>query len=153
MEKHVVDQQLTLVRTVPTDLKKEQLKIRRLGPKDENLTEEVLGPAMKNKSGAERARFRSIGSLTRLIGAKTTQLESKRTRLDRPRFAEGGSSSSGCGPQHGHRSGNKILSSEPIYIEAVKDVANDVKTSDTALFGKLLKILLDEVADQFVDAQ
>lgn len=38
---------------------------------------------------------------------------------------------------------------EVIYIEAVKDASAEVKTTDAATFGKLLKILLDEVADQF----
>lgn len=42
---------------------------------------------------------------------------------------------------------------EVIYIEAVKDASAEVKTTDAATFGKLLKILLDEVADQFGDIE
>lgn len=42
---------------------------------------------------------------------------------------------------------------EVIYIEAVKDASAEVKTTDAATFGKLLKILLDEVADQFSDIE
>lgn len=42
---------------------------------------------------------------------------------------------------------------EVIYIEAVKDASAEAKTTDAATFGKLLKILLDEVAEEFGDLE
>ncbi|WP_178992857.1 hypothetical protein [Paenarthrobacter nitroguajacolicus] len=42
---------------------------------------------------------------------------------------------------------------EPIYIEAVREVASQMKTSETATFGKPPKLLLDEVEDGFDDLQ
>jgi len=43
----------------------------------------------------------------------------------------------------------KAFLPEIIYIQAVKDVADDIKTTDTATFGKLLGILLDTVRPKF----
>ncbi|WP_411719860.1 ATP-dependent nuclease [Mycetocola sp.] len=42
---------------------------------------------------------------------------------------------------------------EVIYIEAVKDASAETKTSETATFGKLMKILLDAVAHEFEDIE
>lgn len=42
---------------------------------------------------------------------------------------------------------------EVIYIEAVKDATAETKTSESATFGKLLKILLDVVAHEFRDIE
>lgn len=43
----------------------------------------------------------------------------------------------------------KAFLPEVIYIQAVKDVADDIKTTDSATFGKLLGILLDTVRPKF----
>jgi len=40
---------------------------------------------------------------------------------------------------------------EPIYIQAVKDIAADVKTTDRAVFGKLLGLLLNAIQPQLDD--
>jgi putative ATP-dependent endonuclease of OLD family len=154
LEKDVVGHQLTLVRTVPVDLKKEQLKIRRLGPKDENLTDEVLGPAMKNKSGAELRQgvVALIPALEARLGPKPTQTQIRNQRdLIIDALPKGELILRDADLGTGIEAAIRSFLPEPIYIEAVKDVANDVKTSDTAIFGKLLKILLDEVSDQFSD--
>jgi len=46
----------------------------------------------------------------------------------------------------------RSLLSEPIYIPAVKDLADDLKTKEGASFGKLLNILLDVIEDDLTDA-
>jgi putative ATP-dependent endonuclease of OLD family len=43
----------------------------------------------------------------------------------------------------------KAFLPEVIYIQAVKDVADDIKTTDSATFGKLLGILLETVRPKF----
>ncbi|MFJ6001700.1 ATP-dependent nuclease [Arthrobacter sp. NPDC092385] len=53
----------------------------------------------------------------------------------------------------GIEAGLKPLLPEVIYIEAVKDATAETKTSETATFGKLLKILLDAVSDEFQDIE
>lgn len=45
----------------------------------------------------------------------------------------------------------KPMLPEVIYIEAVKDVAAETRSSGTATFGKLLGLLLSEVQDQFAN--
>jgi hypothetical protein len=42
---------------------------------------------------------------------------------------------------------------DPIYIPAVKDLADDVKTTESTPFGKILAILLRAVEDKLPDAQ
>lgn len=46
----------------------------------------------------------------------------------------------------------KSLLPEPIYIPAVKDLSDDTKTKETATFGKVLGILLDQITDKLEDA-
>lgn len=41
---------------------------------------------------------------------------------------------------------------EPVYIPAVKDLGDDLKTKESASFGKLLNILLDVIEDDLTDA-
>lgn len=47
----------------------------------------------------------------------------------------------------------KALFPEPIYIPAVKDLSDDMKTKDSASFGKLLNILLDVIEDDLSEAK
>jgi predicted ATP-dependent endonuclease of OLD family len=42
---------------------------------------------------------------------------------------------------------------EPIYIPAVKDLTDDMKTKESASFGKLLNILLDVIEEDLNEAQ
>jgi predicted ATP-dependent endonuclease of OLD family len=47
----------------------------------------------------------------------------------------------------------KALFPEPIYIPAVKDLSDEMKTKDSASFGKLLNILLDVIEDDMKEAK
>jgi len=47
----------------------------------------------------------------------------------------------------------KALFPEPIYIPAVKDLSDDMKTKESASFGKLLNILLDVIEDDLTEAK
>lgn len=47
----------------------------------------------------------------------------------------------------------RALLPEPIYIPAVKDLADDLKTKESASFGKLLNILLDVIEDDLTEAK
>ena len=46
----------------------------------------------------------------------------------------------------------RALLPEPVYIPAVKDLTDDLKTKESASFGKLLNILLDVIEDDLTDA-
>lgn len=47
----------------------------------------------------------------------------------------------------------KPLLPEPIYVAAVKDVSVEAKTSESATFGKLIKLLLEAISDAFKDIE
>jgi len=47
----------------------------------------------------------------------------------------------------------KAFFPEPIYIPAVKDLSDEMKTKDSASFGKLLNILLDVIEDDLNEAK
>lgn len=152
----IVDGAITLVRIVNPEGVKQSLKVLRLAPADTRYSDEVLTPLMKGKKdGALRdAVVELIPALENKLGPKPTQAgirlardeivaslpESEKILRDEPLGT-------------GIDAAIKSFLPEAIYIEAVKDVANDMKTTDSALFGKLLKILLDEVSDQFHDLE
>ena len=46
----------------------------------------------------------------------------------------------------------RSLLPEPVYIPAVKDLTDDLKTKESASFGKLLNILLDVIEDDLTEA-
>ena len=46
----------------------------------------------------------------------------------------------------------RSLLPEPVYIPAVKDLSDDLKTKESASFGKLLNILLDVIEDDLTEA-
>jgi putative ATP-dependent endonuclease of the OLD family len=47
----------------------------------------------------------------------------------------------------------KTFLPEPIYIPAVKDLTDDVKTKETTSFGKLLSVLFNVIGGQFVNME
>lgn len=46
----------------------------------------------------------------------------------------------------------RSLLPEPVYIPAVKDLSDDLKTKESASFGKLLNILLDVIEEDLTEA-
>ncbi|WP_413769093.1 AAA family ATPase [Rhodococcus pyridinivorans] len=152
-EADITDHTITLVRIVPPDGGKSSLKILKLGPAEDRFTEERLKPTMAGKKTTDlrRAVVQLIPELDAIISEKPSQSEIRTARdqivadlpLEKKVLRD---EPLGTGID----AAIKSFLPEPIYIEAVKDVAAEVKTSDTATFGKLLKILLAEVSEQFV---
>jgi putative ATP-dependent endonuclease of the OLD family len=153
----VVDGSVRLVRLVePGSGTKSQLLISRFGPKNDKWTAAVLDPAMKGHSSEELRSIvvELIPELDAKLGPKPTQTAVREARDELV---------AALGPDDlvardeplatGLDVGIKNFLPEPIYIEAVKDVADEVKTTDTATFGKLLGLLLEEVQDQFTEVE
>ncbi|MDV6247231.1 AAA family ATPase [Rhodococcus opacus] len=151
-EADITDRTITLVRIVPPDGGKSSLKILKLGPVEDRFTDEQLTPIMKGKKNPDlrKAVVALLPELEPILIDKPSQTEiraardeivaglpaTKMTFRDKPIGT-------------GIDAAIKAFLPEPLYIEAVKDVATELKTSGTATFSKLLKILLDEVSDQF----
>ncbi|WP_458041763.1 MULTISPECIES: ATP-dependent nuclease [Bacteria] len=156
----VVDGSVRFVRLVDPPVQgvvsKSQLSISKLGPAEERWTQNSLAALMKGHSGAElRAVIvQELPELDSLLPAKPTHAKAQELReshVSEMTAEELVYRDEPLGT--GLDAGIKNFLPEPIYIEAVKDVADEVKTTDTATFGKLLGILLEEVQDQFSEVE
>ncbi|MGH8953704.1 MAG: ATP-dependent nuclease [Microbacterium sp.] len=152
----VVDGQVRLVRKVELASARSQLLVSRLRPAEDRWGDDALVPVMKGKSGSalREAAVVLIPELDARLDAKPTQTTIRAVRdelvvemaddlkvfRDEPLGT-------------GLDAGIKNFLPEPIYIEAVKDVSDEVKTSDSATFGKLLTLLLEEVQEHFADIE
>lgn len=156
----VIDGSVRLVRVFVNgpETKTSQLLISRRAPKETRWLDEELKPVMKGKKDAQlraavlelipelEERLSSSASLsqTAVLEARDAAVASFGDEDLEYRDAPLGTGIDG---------GIKNFLPEPLYIEAVKDVADEVKTTDTATFGKLLGLLLDEVKDHFADVE
>lgn len=147
----VRDQILILTQSFPFNEKSQMTCTRRV-PKEERWLDSRVSEAIKGKSGAvlkqaaleqypeiESALNAIEGSLTQtkikeVISAHLTTLGPEQWKDDD--FAP---------LPTGLDASVKNLFPEPIYIEAVKDIAEDVKTTKEAVFGKLLGLLLNVI--------
>lgn len=156
LEADIIDGAITFVRIVNPEGVKQSLKVLRLAPSDPKYSDEVLTPLMKGKKDValRESVVELIPELENKLGPKPTQAA---IRLARDEVVASLPASQKVLRDEplgtGIDAAIKSFLPEPIYIEAVKDVASDMKTTDSALFGKLLKILLDEVSDQFHDLE
>jgi putative ATP-dependent endonuclease of OLD family len=153
----VVNGSVRLVRLLESGSgSKLQLLISRRGPKNDNWTNAVLDAAMKGHTGEDlRAVVVAlIAELDAKLVAKPTQIAVRVARDELVGELEDSDLTARDEPlATGLDAGIKNFLPEPIYIEAVKDVADEVKTTDTATFGKLLSLLLEEVQDKFLDIE
>ena len=152
----VVDGAITLVRIIALDAPKSALHIPKMGPANENWTNEHLDPIMTGKRGAE-LRAAVVAEVPELDAVLPTAPSAVAVRTARDELVLALPAEEKVYRDEplatGIDGGIKNFLPEPIYIEAVKDVADEVKTTDTATFGKLLSILLDEVKDKFADVE
>ena len=138
------DNKLVLTRFYSTDGKSEML-CSRLSPKDARFGKNVVGELMKGKKGKDISASvvnlfpeykDNLGNLTtqKDVYAKLDEiiaelpLDQKELKLSPL-------------PTGIENSITKFLP-EPIYIAAVKDLKDDVKSKESATFGKLLSILM-----------
>jgi putative ATP-dependent endonuclease of OLD family len=144
IEELMVDEKLVLTRQYSTDGKSELL-CNRLTPKDTKFNKDVVGGLMKGKKGKDIS-----ASVIVLFPEYKDKLENLTTQKDV--FAKLEEIISEMPPEQKElklsplptgieNSISKFLP-EPIYIAAVKDLKDDVKSKESATFGKLLGILM-----------
>ncbi|TAL41425.1 MAG: ATP-dependent endonuclease [Salinibacterium sp.] len=153
----VVDRSIRLIRILePGPGSKLQLLVSRRGPANDNWTNAIMDPAMKGHSG-EELRSIAVALIPELDAKLTSKPTQAAIRVARDELTEALDDDQMIDRDEplatGLDAGIKNFLPEPIYIEAVKDVADEVKTTDTATFGKLLGLLLEEVQDQFADVE
>ncbi|PPG83309.1 hypothetical protein C5C52_03240 [Rathayibacter sp. AY1E5] len=152
----VVDGQVRLVRKAELASSRSQLLVSRLRPAEERWSDEALTPVMKGKTGSalRDAAVALMPEIDDRLEAKPTQTSIRVLRDEL--VAEMAVESKVFRDEPlgtGLDAGIKNFLPEPIYIEAVKDVSDEVKTSDSATFGKLLGLLLEEVQEHFADIE
>lgn len=158
MDDVIVDGKLTLVRAgrLSEGGVEQSLLVEKQVSKDPLLREDHIKSLMKGKSGSKLREtvVESIPGLDAVLTEKVTQngiLEqvSKWVKT----FPESDLETVDSLLPVGIENALKGFLPEPIYIEAVKDVADVVKTSGSATFGKLLSILQEVVGDHFFDME
>lgn len=158
----IIEDKLTLTRYYNTDGKSDLL-CSRLAPKEGKYSKNVVGELMKGKRGKEIAQ-----SVIEILPQHKDKLEGLTTQKDvyakldeiiAELPAEQKEMKLSPLPT-GIENSVKILLPEPIYIAAVKDLKDDVKSKESATFGKLLSILMrflensehfEKITDSFND--
>lgn len=152
----VVGGQVRLVRKAELGSSRSQLLVSRLRPAEDRWSDDALTPVMKGNTGIalRDAAVALIPELDPLLDAKPTQTSIRAARDELVSEMAAESMVFRDEPlATGLDAGIKNFLPEPIYIEAVKDVSDEVKTSDSATFGKLLGLLLEEVQEHFADIE
>ncbi len=161
--KEILDgEKLTLTRYYDTDGKSDLL-CSRLAPKDERYSKDVITALMKGKKGKE------ISSVVIAVFPEhKAKLEGLTTQKDVNAQLEEIITALPVEEKElklsplptGIENSIKNFLPEPIYIAAVKDLKDDVKSKESATFGKLLGILMrflessehfDKITDSFTD--
>lgn len=153
VEKMLRDGALVLVRSMPSEGSSE-LEYMGLEPKDPRWSLDSLNAAMEGKTAAtlRTAVIEALPELDAVLGDKPSRTLIREKRVELVGALPVGQLS--LVPSKlptGIPAAVKPLLPEVIYIEAVKDVTAETKNADSATFGKLLKLLLGEVASEFED--
>ncbi|NMM07783.1 AAA family ATPase [Polaromonas sp.] len=156
IEKYVTDTSITLARRYATD-GTSKLRIVTSIPNEKKFREEKIEEAFKGKKGKElgdtlQAFYPEVASVE-VTNALTTQKAAKElidkyvSELppDKLILAD-------IALPTGIDNSIRGILPEPVYIPAVKDFSDDLKTKESASFGKLLHILLEVIETDLSDA-
>lgn len=153
---YVVDENITLVRRYSTD-GTSKLRVLTDVPKDAKFRTDHLNAVLAGKKGKEivdllKAFYPETGD-DATISAISTQKAAKELVAEHvanlaPEELERDDIPLPTGIDNSIRA----ILPEPIYIPAVKDLIDDLKTKEGASFGKLLNILLDVIEEDLAEA-
>ncbi|HHT9106866.1 MAG TPA: ATP-dependent nuclease [Candidatus Wujingus californicus] len=131
-------------------LGKSTLRCMRKLPKDKKFSSEEIDKTMTGKKGSElkNAILQTYPEIQDKITGISTQKDFKALITsfikelpeDQMEFVE-------APLPTGISNSVSVLLPEAIYIPAVKDVTDDIKTKETTSFGKILKVLLDLISE------
>lgn len=153
---YVVDENITLVRRYSTD-GTSKLRVLTDVPKERKYRDDHLNAVLAGKKGKEivdllKAFYPETGDEA-TISAISTQKAAKELVAEHvanlpPEELERDDIPLPTGIDNSIRA----ILPEPIYIPAVKDLIDDLKTKEGASFGKLLNILLDVIEEDLAEA-
>lgn len=130
------------------------LRVMRRVARDERLRPDNVDAFLKGKKGTAlsdeaRSQYPEIAAA---IPSSTTQTAIKGLVEDYCRaLGDDDLTEIDCELPTGIENSVAALLPEPIYIPAVKDIADDVKTKDSATFGKILGLLLNVIEPKLAD--
>ncbi|GJM64767.1 AAA family ATPase [Persicobacter diffluens] len=144
IEDLIIDGKLSLVRLYETD-GKSKLYCKKLSPKDTRLSEDSINNLLKGKKGADISSS-LIGFLPE-YESELSNLKTQKAAKEKIELIVNNLNSNCLEMQISNLPtgiDNSIANflPEPIYIAAVKDLKDDIKTKESTTFGKLLGILL-----------
>ncbi|WP_427869575.1 ATP-dependent nuclease [Leucobacter luti] len=140
----------------PGETGRSQLLLSQLVPEDERWSEEELAKVISGRRGVDLrdAVVALLPELDPTLPERPIQADIKEARLVAIAQLPDDQLVPGDRPlPTGIDAAIKDFLPEPIYVEAVKDVSDEVKTSDSATFGKLIGILMSEIEDQLGDVE
>ena len=153
----IYDGSLTLVRRFPPG-ESSKLRCKRMIPVDPRFHEDTYNEGLRDKKGKDIEIFLAdqYPELDKeKISVATTQTKAKALIKD---YADNSLSPDNKEleeadlPTGFAQSVTKLLP-EPIYVDAVKDFADEIKAKQSATFGKLLSVLLAEIEPKLSKAQ
>ncbi|TRX51742.1 AAA family ATPase [Fulvivirga sp. M361] len=144
IEEIIIDGRLTLVRLYDQD-GKSKLYCKKLGPKDSRLSEDNINNLLKGKKGADISS--NLITLLPEYESQLNDLKTQKAAKEKIESIVNNLTSDDLEMQitnlpTGIENSITNFLPEPIYIAAVKDLKDDVKTKESTTFGKLLGILL-----------
>jgi len=153
IEELVVDGRLVLTVRYRAGQKVE-IRVERQEPREERYRDEAINAVFANKRGAAVRRaleesypeFQDGAAAELNVGGAKAHIKARIAELPRDQFL----SVEGALPT-GVSASISALLPEPIYIPAVKNLSDDLKTSQSTSFGRLLGLLLDDMAPDLAD--
>lgn len=149
----VVDGRLVLTVRYRAGQKVEN-RVERQEPREERYRDEAINAVFANKRGAAVRRvleesypeFQDGAAAELNVGDAKAHIKARIAELPRDQFLP----VEGALPT-GVSASISALLPEPIYIPAVKNLSDDLKTSQSTSFGRLLGLLLDDMAPDLAD--
>lgn len=153
--KYVADNQIQLARRYSSD-GTSKLRIVTKVPKELKFRKENIDSALSGKNGQELKN--TITTFYPEVADKIAEINTqKRAKELISEFIEtipdNQLEETDIPLETGIDNSVRALFPEPIYIPAVKDLSDDLKTKESASFGKLLNILLDVIEDDLTEAK
>lgn len=153
LEKYIENGKLTLARRYLADGKS---SLRNVGffPKLQKYSKEKIDENFKNKKGKEISDvltniYHEVAISGKTITTQTQAKEAIDEYISQMPLSD--KELKDMPLESGFDNTITALFPEPIYIPAVKDLSDDMKTKEGATFGKLLNILLDVIEDDLTD--
>jgi putative ATP-dependent endonuclease of the OLD family len=156
LKKYVVQENITLARRYSTD-GSSKLRVIASVPKDLKYRAETVDSTLSGKKGKDivdllRVMYPEIGDEADISSVTTQKRAKELIEAYVSKLQPDDLVLEDIPLPTGFDNSIRAILPEPIYIPAVKDFIDDLKTKESASFGKLLNILLDVIEEDLAEA-